>query len=271
MKYKMIALDIDGTLTNSQKVIPPSTKEALLEIQRLGVKIVLATGRPTAGCMKLAEELQLSEYGSYILSFNGARITNCQTNGIVYEKILPMEIIPKLYAFAQENHVGMITYEKETVITGTKIDEYMINEAGINGIPILSVDNFPEYVNFNVNKCLMTAHPAYLEQIEIKLNEQYGDLLSIYLSEPYFLEIMPQNVDKAMALSILLSENKLTKENLIACGDGFNDISMISFAGLGVAMENARPIVKNAADYLTSSNDNDGILHVINKYILDKG
>ena len=99
------------------------------------------------------------------------------------------------------------------------------------------------------------------------LQKKFHKLLSIYLSEPFFLEIMPQNIDKAHSLQKLLSSIGLTADSMICCGDGFNDISMIEYAGLGVAMENAQPIVKESADFITKSNDEDGILHVINTFL----
>ena len=99
------------------------------------------------------------------------------------------------------------------------------------------------------------------------LKEKYHSLLNIYRSEPYFLEIMPQNIDKAYSLQKLLSSIGLTADSMICCGDGYNDVSMIEYAGLGVAMENAQPIVKDTADFITKSNDDDGILYVINQFL----
>jgi Cof subfamily protein (haloacid dehalogenase superfamily) len=116
----------------------------------------------------------------------------------------------------------------------------------------------------------MTAEPEKALEVENKLNEMYGNELSIYRSEPFFVEIMPQNVDKAATLDVLVNMLGLNKENTICCGDGFNDLSMIKYAGIGVAMENAQEIVKESADYVTKSNDDDGIVHVIEKFIFNE-
>ena len=113
----------------------------------------------------------------------------------------------------------------------------------------------------------MTGEHEILQIVENKLKKRYKSLLSIYFSEPYFLEIMPQKVDKAQSLLKLLNMLGMTNEDMICCGDGFNDISMIEVAGLGIAMENAQDVVKAAADYITLSNDNDGILHMIQKFL----
>ena len=270
MDYQMLVLDIDGTLTTSKKEISPETLDAIMKIQQLGYHVVLASGRPTAGIVPVAKQLQLGKYGNYILAFNGAKIINCKTQQVIYQKILPRNIIPILWEEAIEKGVGLISYENDSVITGTKIDSYMELESKINGIPIRTVDNFPEYIDFDVNKCLMTGEPTILAELERKLKQRFNGLINIFRSEPYFLELMPQNVDKAHSLSKLLVSLGLSAEQMICCGDGFNDISMIEYAGLGVAMENAQDLVKQASDYITSSNDNNGILQVIQQFFLNK-
>ena len=136
-------------------------------------------------------------------------------------------------------------------------------------MPVKKVDNFPEFVDFDVNKCLMTAPPEIAENYEKELQGMYGDILSIYRSEPFFIEIMPKNVDKATSLDRMLNSVGLTRDNAICCGDGFNDMTMIQYAGVGVAMANAQYKVKEAADFITKSKDEDGIVTVIDKYILD--
>lgn len=268
MKYKMLVLDIDGTVTNSKKEITKKTLDAIIKIQELGCTVVLASGRPTPGIMPVAKELKLKEYGGYILSFNGAKIINCQTGEIIYQKVLPLEVIPTIYEEAVDNKVGLITYEKDMVISGRGIDEYVLKEAQINKIEIKEVDNFVEYVNFDINKCLITGEPKKLEQMDRSMNEKYGEDLSIYRSEPFFLEIMPKNIDKAYSLEQLCKHRNISKNEMIAVGDGFNDLSMIQYAGLGVAMDNAQEQVKQVANYITRSNDEDGVAHVIEKFIL---
>ncbi len=268
MAYEILVLDIDGTLTNSQKEISGKTLDSIMKIQERGHKVVLASGRPTPGVLPLANKLKLSEYNGYILSFNGAKIINCNTNEIIYQKVLPGDIIPRLHTAASENSVGIISYEDNCIITDSEIDEFMETEARINGIPIKKVNDFPSYINFNVNKCLMTGHSAKLEKVEVIMREKFGQQLSIYRSEPFFLELMPQNIDKAYSLGKLLEYLGLSKEQMISCGDGYNDLSMIQYAGMGVAMANAQDVVKKAADYITLSNDEDGIAHVINEFML---
>lgn len=266
-KYKLLVLDIDGTLTNSKKKITPATLNALLTLQEEGIKVVLASGRPTAGIRALAKELKLDHYGSFILSYNGAKIIDCKTEEIIYQNVIPRQFIKRLYEAALKHKVGIISYEEDCVIAGTPMDPYIEKEAFINKIPVKEVNNFSEYITFDVNKCLMTGEGTYLATVEEKMKKEFGSELSIYRSEPFFLEIMPQHVDKAYSLGKLLDHLGLSKDEMICCGDGFNDMSMIQFAGLGVAMANAQDKVREVADYITLSNDEDGIVHVIDKFI----
>jgi Cof subfamily protein (haloacid dehalogenase superfamily) len=268
MAYEILVLDIDGTLTNSQKEVSENTMQAIMKIQERGHKVVLASGRPTPGVLPLAKKLKLSEYNGYILSFNGAKIINCKTNETIFQKVLPSDIIPQLHAAAVKHQVGIVSYENDCVITDMEIDEFMEKEAAINWIPIKKIDNFPAYVNFDVNKCLMTGPGTKLEKVEADMKEAFGDRINVYRSEPFFLELMPKDIDKAYSLSHLLDYLGLSKEQMISCGDGYNDLSMIQYAGMGVAMANAQEIVKKAADYITLSNDEDGIAHVIHEFML---
>ncbi|MCQ2538893.1 MAG: Cof-type HAD-IIB family hydrolase [Acetatifactor sp.] len=267
METKALVLDIDGTLTNSKKEITPATKEAILETMKKGQKVVLASGRPTPGMRRYEKELELATYGGYLLSFNGARIVECKSGEVIYQRLLPLTLLPGLYHFAKENGCGLITYLGNDVISAFEPDEYVKIEARINGLPIRVEEKFLEFVDFDINKCLMTAPPEVAPELEKKLQEKYGDVASIYRSEPFFIEIMPQNVDKAASLDKMLTTIGVKRENTVCCGDGFNDISMIRYAGVGVAMGNAQAPVKEVADYITATNDEDGLVQVIEKFM----
>ena len=130
------------------------------------------------------------------------------------------------------------------------------------------MENFAEYVDFPVVKFLLLDDGDYLALVEPKVKAALGRDYSVYRSEPYFLEVLPKGIDKAASLERLLTRLDMTKDEMIACGDGYNDLSMIQYAGLGVAMENAVLPVKNAADYVTLSNNDDGVAHVIEKFML---
>ena len=266
---KIIALDIDGTLTNSKKEVTQPTLDKIIEIQEKGHVVAIASGRPLPGIRKIADTLKLDKYEGYVLAFNGGRIIDYKTGEVVYQACVDNDIAREIYDYCVKKKIGMVTYEGDTVITGTPIDEYMSLEARLNFMEIHQVDNFKEYIDFPLNKCLLTAESAVAEQVEQELNTLYGDKVTVFRSEPFFVEIMPKNVHKATSLEKLLKYLDMDVKDLIACGDGFNDLTMIDYAGVGVAMGNAQQIVKDHADYITLTNDEDGLVPVIEKFILN--
>ena len=265
MKYKLLALDIDGTLTNSQKQISPKTRQALMEAQQKGLRLILASGRPTNGVRPLARQLEMEKYGGFILSYNGARVIDLSNEQVVYEKTLAPEIIPVIGALARKYKVGVLTYVDGAVITETPEDPYIQLEARINGLPLKGVEDFAAAVTEKEPKCLMTGDGDYMGKIEPEIAAALGSL-SVYRSEAYFIEIMPENIDKAVSLEKLCEYVGVTREQLAACGDGYNDMPMIRYAGLGIAMANAKEPVREAADVITLSNDEDGIAAALEKY-----
>lgn len=265
--YKLIALDLDGTLTNSQKKISPATREVLLHAQHAGIRIALVSGRPTAGVLPLARELELDQSDGYIISFNGGKIVSCKTGETLYERYLPKELLPRLCGLNKKHPLAVIIYSSDTIITETADNNYVRGDAFINHMPVEEVPNILPRIDFHVNKFLFPGDPAYIEKLLPSLRREFPTC-SIYCSEPYYLEVMPNNVDKAQALAILLGRLGLTRSALIAFGDGFNDQSMVRFAGMGVAMGNAQQVVKNDADFVTRTNDEDGVAYAVQKLVL---
>ena len=266
-KYKIIALDIDGTLNSSDHTILSETRVALIKAQEQGLKVVLASGRPTPGMMNLAQELKLDEFGGFVLSYNGGRITNIKTGEVIHEVFLTPEEAHEIYDLAKESGVNIMAYDGNDIITEDD-DEYIQLESNINGMPLKRTDNFRGSVINNTIKTLTTGTPARIAEIEQTYIERFGDRFSICRSMPFFLEVMPNGINKAASLAKLLHMLGMTSDDMIACGDGFNDIEMIKFAKLGVAMDNAVAEVKAVADYVTKSNDDNGIVEVLEKFVL---
>lgn len=266
MKYKILALDIDGTLVGSDHKILPQTREALIAAQKKGLKVVLASGRPTPGMMSLSIELKLAQYGGFVLSYNGGRITKMQTGVVVHEQYLTPPEAHEIYDLAKALNVNIIAYDNNDILT-VDYDEYIQLESDINNMPLRNIDSFKQGVVNNTIKTLTTGTPERIAEVEKVYVEKFGTRFSICRSMPFFLEVMPKGINKAATLGKLLESLGLTAQELVACGDGFNDIEMVQFAGLGVAMDNAVDEVKAVANYVTRSNDDNGIVNVIDKFI----
>lgn len=267
-KKKALVVDIDGTLLNSRKEITPATAEAIRKVMLAGHAVVIASGRPLPGMRCCKEELELEKYGGYLLSYNGAKVVECSTGKVIYEKTLPPNVPAEIYEYAKAHGAGVVSFEGDTVISGFEPNEYVLLEAKHNGLNIKVVPEFSEYIDFPVNKCMIMDHGDRDAQYEKELVEKYGDSLSIFRSEVYFLEIMHAGINKADSLDAILDTIGVKRENTICCGDSYNDISMIEYAGIGVAMGNGKPEVKAVADYITATNDEDGLVEVINRFIL---
>lgn len=269
MSYKVLAFDIDGTLTNSNKDITEATKAAIMEAMDKGLTVAIATGRPVPGVKDYVKELELTERGGYVLSLNGGIVISCKDNRVISQSLIPMEMYPKICDLAKEYNVTLLTYEGDDVITEKPEDKYVQIEATINKIPVRKVDNMKNYLTFKVPKFLMVADGDYLAKVEAAVKPLLSDDLDVYRSEPFFLEILPKGINKANALETLINDVGATREELMAFGDGFNDISMIEYAGMGVAMSNGNDLIKEKADYVAPSNDEDGIVEVLRKFVLD--
>jgi len=270
MKYKLLVLDIDGTLINNQKEITPYTKSILLKIQQIGIKIVLASGRPTYGVIPIAKELELDKNGGYILSYNGSQIIDMATNELLFEKRVDPVMIPYLERKAQKNNFAIFTYHQDTILTNQPDNQWIQQEATLNGMQIKETPHFAESIDFSPCKCMLVSDDEEaLAGLENHWKRRLAGSLDVFRSEPYFLEVVPMQIDKANTLSVLLEKLSIDPKNVIAIGDGVCDVSMIQLAGLGIAMGNAQESVKACADYVTDSNEKDGVAKVVENILSD--
>lgn len=264
MKYKLIALDLDGTLKNSENKITEETRKTLIKAQQLGAKVVLASGRPTPGLRHEAAALDLETYEGYLLAFNGAKVMDAKTRQTMFEQCLTVEQAKKAYDEAKKHDLAILTYYDNGVYTEDVEDQYVKVEGHINDIEINKVDDFKAILRDPINKVLCTGEPEHVASVLKEYQDAFPGL-SIYRSAPYFIEVMAPNIDKAASLDKLVKMLGLTREEVIAFGDGYNDLSLIEYAGCGVAMNNAVDEVKEKADVVTLSNDEDGIAYMLKK------
>lgn len=269
MKYKLLVLDVDGTLLNDKKEITPRTLAALLKVQQMGVHIVLASGRPTNGVLPLAKALELDHYGGYVLSYNGGQIINVQTGEILFEKRINPEMLPYIDKKAKKNDFAIFTYHKDHIITDKPDNEHVQQEARLSNIQVVGVDNFVEAIDFPPCKCMLVSDDEEaLVGLENHWKKRLAGVLDVFRSEPYFLEVVPQFIDKGNTLGVLLSKLSIEPEDVVAIGDGVCDVTMLQLAGLGIAMGNAQDSVKACADVTTTSNEAEGVAIAVEKAIL---
>lgn len=261
MNYKVIALDVDGTLVRHSGALSEAVRESLLTAQRThGLRVVIASGRPTPGLKALADELQLARYRGYLMPFNGGAIYSASDlEHPVYSATLPEELIPELYEMTREAGVRIVTYSDTHLLSEDIANEHVQREVGITGMPTRELESFVREVPRALNKCLAVGDADRIEALEPIARARLAGRVDAFRSSPYFLELVPVGVNKGRALSRLLEELSLEPSTLIAVGDNYNDMEMVRLAGLGVAMANAVPELKASADYITQSNEEDGV------------
>ena len=264
--YKLLAIDIDGTLIKGDQTISPRTREALIHAQERGVRVVITTGRPTFGAAPFADELRLADFGSYVISFNGSEIYNWATKERIYSVLLDKDIKPYVYDCTKRCGFQIIAYIGQNVVAEDPDNEYVKFSSKRNKMPIRTVQNFLADTDGAQPKFLIVGDPEPLHTLELEMAAHLKGKAEVYRSEPFFLEIVPHGIDKSTGLSVLCAELGISRENIIAFGDGFNDVSMIEYAGMGVAMGNAQQVVKERADYITLSNEEDGIAEVVERF-----
>lgn len=268
MEYEIIALDVDGTLTNSEKKITPRTKAALIEAQRQGKKVIIASGRHQYGLMDIAKELRLDEFGGYVMAFNGGRVIDVSTGEVMSAKYFPREYIKPVCDAVKDANITVISYEGDTLIMNDKVNDYTFVEAKILKMDHKQVPNLPEYITFDVNKLLLAGEPAVIDEYKEVLESKFKGYFDVFKSCPFFLEVMPFGVNKGACMPSLLNKLGLVREQLIACGDSYNDMTMIGYAGLGVCMKNGENDVKRIANVIADSNDDDGVAKIVEQYML---
>lgn len=235
----------------------------------MGVRIVLASGRPTYGLMPLAKTLELGNYGGFVLSYNGCQIIKAQNGEILFERRINPEMLPYLEKKARKNGFAIFTYHDDTLITDSPDNEYIKNEALLNNLKIIKEDEFSTAIDFAPCKCMLVSDKEEaLIGLEQHWEKRLAGTLDAFRSEPYFLEVVPCGVNKANTLGALLEHLEVTREEVIAIGDGVCDVTMLQLAGMGVAMGHSQDSVKVCADYVTASNEEDGVALAVEKLIL---
>lgn len=277
MKLKAIVMDIDGTLLNEEKLISTRTKDKLIEAQKKGIKVVLASGRPTQGMLPLAEELEMNKYEGFLVSYNGSQVYDVKTKEILFNQAIPTDLANRiLNHLSKFEVVPMVDQDDYMIVNNAFFDIKSEVPSGYMNIvhyevrggnfKVYEVDDFSKGIKKPVNKILVAGNPDYLQKHHEAMRAPFKDLITAAFSAPFYFEYTDQGIDKARALDEVFPKMGISPENIISFGDGQNDRSIIEYAGIGVAMRNAVPEILELADEVTHSNSEDGIANFLDQY-----
>lgn len=291
--YKLVAIDLDGTMLNSYGMITERTKEAIKNTIEKGIDVIIASGRPIDSIKTIAKEINSK---NYFIAGNGAIIYDIKEDKIIYDKYLKKEKVLEIIKKCEENSITYNVYTDKTIlVTELKYNSLYYHKENLKKeenkkTNINIVQNMYEYVkNMDQDKFLkMTIcdenknvfnsiirkikNIGEIEVLEVshmsrKIIKQGTQEIPI---EYYYTEITSKNVDKWNAINYLIEKLNIKKEEVIAIGDNINDKEMIQEAGLGVAMDGSTPVITEIADVVTDSNNNDGVAKVLEKYCLEQ-
>lgn len=265
MLYKLVAVDMDGTLLTPKLEISKKTVETINKVIEKGVIFTLSTGRMYLAAIPFANMLNLDVP---IITCNGA-LTKCSKTGKIYdEKIIDKEHSAEIIRYCEEAGLSVSLYMEDDIYIKKDSDNLDIHIQLDEAMPKI-VDNFDSLLDHPIIKIMFSSSDKYnLEKHTRVLNELYKGKLNFYFSLPHFVEIVHKKANKRNALENIAIKFNVKREEIIAIGDNFNDMDMIEYAGIGVAMGNAPDYLKEAADFVTHSNDEDGVRLVLEKFII---
>ncbi len=268
MEYKLIATDMDDTLLNSKNKISKGNKQAIINVQKKGVKFVLASGRPTFAMTTYAKKLHMHNLGGYILAFNGGEIRNAQTNEIIYYEGLEKEDMEKMYRASKELGVAVVFYNEDTVY-GSLDNKNVRVEPTLCKMKFQKFDDIEEIFSLGIEKstkAMFIAEPEEIKKADKIMKEKFGNDYFFATSKPIFLEIANKNVNKGKSIVRLGEIIEIKPEEMIAIGDGENDRSLLEKVGMPAVVANAKESLKQIAKFESSSNEEDGLKTLIDKF-----
>ena len=269
MNYKLIALDMDGTLLRKDKTISERTKKAIKDAKEKGVTVVLATGRPIDGVTRYLEELDMYGENDYVLSYNGGLVLKTRSREVICKIGLNGEDLHYIYELSKKLGVNIHAFSEEKGLITPKNSKYTEVEATINNINI-NIEDFSKIENdHSIIKIMMVDEEEILQKAVDNLPKEVYEKYTVVRSTPYFLEFLNKEVNKGVGVEMLAKHMGITLDQVITMGDAGNDLHMIECAGMGVAMGNAFEEVKEAANYITDTNENDGVAKAIEYLVLN--
>lgn len=271
---KLIALDLDNTLLNSQKEISPRNTAALKKLHEEGVKVVLCTGRPINAIWSYIEQLGLTDPDDFTITFNGGLVINNVTKNPLFQLGMAYDKLKMVYDYAKAGHFPMnvLNFSEVFEMTGMDTPSYYSHVIHNIGYHKEAFEKLPKDQLYS--KIIMSAQPEVLDRAEQNVPALLKKDYHVTRSQPVVLEFLPPKADKALGLEKLLQHFKMSFADLMTFGDGDNDLGMTRSAvkgqGVGVAMANAIDEMKRVANAHTSTNDDDGVAEYLAKAFATK-
>jgi len=270
MSIKLVAIDLDGTLLNSNHEVSEENKAAIKKAKEQGVKVVLVTGRPLKAMLHILEDCGLTEAGDIALTYNGGLVQWTQTGETVRQIVFPKEDSLDIYKLSQDlnlpcNFIDLDTVHEPPYPKGRPSQYQKV----MNALPFEPIDMTALPEDFPINKIVYCWHQEELDEAIKEIPEIYYERYNLIKSRPQLLEFMPKSIDKGKGLELLSEILDISVDDMMAIGDQENDLAMVLRAGTGVAMDNAVPAVKEAAQIITKNNDAHGVGYAIEKYVLN--
>ena len=264
MKYKLIALDVDGTLFNSKREVTEPVLAAIAAAKAKGVFVTISTGR---GFKSAQQAIDLTGAGPYVINYGGAQITDVRTGEIASISTLPPAPLKEAVELARSKKLHIHVYDSEGAFYYDAESEWSRYYGERSLLTGKAVDDLLGY-KWDTPKALCVGEPEAIKRALPLFTRRFEGKLRISTSDPRYMEINEPGTNKATALKKLEELLNIKREEIIAVGDDLIDLEMIEYAGLGVCMANGVDAVKAVADYIAPSNDEDGVAHVIKKFIL---
>lgn len=268
MRYKLLAIDVDDTLIGSDLKISEETFNKIQEAKQAGVQVVIATGRMFKAIIPFLNQLDLP--GPAIV-YNGAMVKCLADTNPIAQSPIPVEDAREIAKTIEELGFQLNAYLNDQLYVRKRTAEVLryMERTGVDSIEVGPIGEFLEEAPTKL--LVIHYNRPEIEELKLKLRELFGDRTNITGSKPYFIEITAKGISKKKALADLASSLGIKAEEVIAIGDGLNDLEMVKWAGLGVAVANAHRDLKNVADYITGSCNDNGVAQVIEKFIIGNG
>ncbi|MBF0780820.1 MULTISPECIES: Cof-type HAD-IIB family hydrolase [unclassified Granulicatella] len=267
---KLIAIDLDGTLLNSQKKISIANKQAIKEARQKGIHVIVCTGRPIKGVKDILVELDLVSEHDYVITFNGGLIQISATEEVLSAKGHTQEDVLEIYEECTRVGLPINPIDVDYVYTSSypSHNPSLYDTIAAKSL-VFSNQDWHTFLSTHLfNKVVSCCPEHILDERMALFSDTFKERFNLLKSRPILLEILPKEVDKSYGLKEICRILKIAPQEVMAIGDEENDLAMIAFAGYGVAMGNATTKVKSTAKYITCTNDEDGVAHAIRQYAL---